>query len=254
MEATERGPVQKQTPHDAGGTESPARQAEPAETIEVVDRRRAAREARPEQTVVVVDRDEPTPEREVTVWLLNVSEQGVSFRCRESLPERVAVKIHRDDETTVEAYVVRRREVAQGLWDYGAELVPPKTGEVPVSAVEGDEWPHRLIEIPRPKEGSGRPEVKSSRSQVGGHSSEVGRQMRNRQQVRKKRAFALAALVFFLTVILIRQGVIVSPLLPAFVAGGAICVLGWIGVHVRESPPVATRRLPEQAENEPHKR
>lgn len=60
-------------------------------------------------------------------WLFNASETGLCFRCREELGDGATVYVELDAGLTVGADVMWTKEVVEGVFEYGARLIPEST-------------------------------------------------------------------------------------------------------------------------------
>lgn len=220
-------------------------EADAAETIFIVDRRGAARSERREQTAVFHDANEAGEAREIPAWLLNASEIGLLFRCRETLPQNVAVKIGSGE--VLDALVVRQRQLADGLWEYGVKLLHVEADQA--GNPDGNEWRHELIAVPKPKEQPAKSRIKRQQERLRKVSNLATKSeicsLNEPERTAKKRAYILAAIVFLLTASLTQIGLIRSVMFPGFIVAAAVCILGWIGVNLLS---LRERRQIERAE------
>lgn len=65
--------------------------------------------------------------KSLPAWLFNASETGVCFRCREEIGDDATVYIELDAGLTVGADVMWGKEVVEGVFEYGARLIPEST-------------------------------------------------------------------------------------------------------------------------------
>ena len=65
--------------------------------------------------------------KSLPAWLFNASESGVCFRCREVIADGATVYVELDAGLTVGADVMWGKEVVEGVFEYGARLIPEST-------------------------------------------------------------------------------------------------------------------------------
>ena len=95
-----------------------------AEPSDVEKKRSEARRPLREQFQVVAV-IQPGGERfEFQAWSYDVSPSGICFRCRAELPEAVEIISNSGKAAWVE--IRRRREIAEGVWEYGARVCARK--------------------------------------------------------------------------------------------------------------------------------
>ena len=81
------------------------------------------------QQVVVIATIQMSGDRhEFDAWAYDVSSCGIRFRCRAQLPD--AVEVIADSGRAAWVQILRRVEIAESVWEYGARVCRPGTHQV----------------------------------------------------------------------------------------------------------------------------
>lgn len=199
--------------------------------------------------------------RDVPVWVMNASETGIRFRCRERLPAGQVLRI--GEEQSVEVRIVRVQEYSGCFWEYGAELNRPadvahpflapadEQEPQPAAPQSADAWPFELVALPAWSPEKTLDDPQRARRAMRAiatiaASSQLQQQFRP-EWSRKKYVFCVAALVCFAASIPSLFGLLELPQQVSLIVTGLTCVCGWIAIWHRS---MVERCRIERAEDE----